>query len=511
MAALAQRGPQALGALSRHLRCFSAAAAQGDVVDEMIAYARKNFKSNHEQAIDVLKSGLQYMQVGAGAGRLYLAQAEIEADRNRWPEVSDLAQKAATAASESEPGTPEGALLASEVELAAACVAARAALAQGRDADAFKAAHVCMETARRSFNAPGAEERRWQGLVLGSSLAGLVQHAAGEFVSAGENVAAVLELVGHQDLRNGPPEARDNLVADALKQAAEFRLSEGLSGEAQQLGKRAAVAAEAALADSKNSTSPLLSPVFAGEALADAWLAESQASMAGSAWEDAETTLSNALAAAESVAGESCARVAVVLLLTAHMYSRTGRVTLAEGLYREAAKMLSISPAGAEDVDLKLVHPSLGALLAWRYAQLLNALPRRATEAAGWERLARALHEEAPTGGLGSAPETVFGSLDALTGNVVGPGFEPGPEIREFLQDGCRVLVVGAGGLGCELLKDLALSGFGNIDTINVSNRNRQFQATLPHPELVLPALSTCPLGPCTAARAGCRLGLEGN
>lgn len=38
-----------------------------------------------------------------------------------------------------------------------------------------------------------------------------------------------------------------------------------------------------------------------------------------------------------------------------------------------------------------------------------------AAEAAGWERLARALHEEAPTGGLGAAPETVFGSLDALT------------------------------------------------------------------------------------------------
>ncbi len=61
------------------------------------------------------------------------------------------------------------------------------------------------------------------------------------------------------------------------------------------------------------------------------------------------------------------------------------------------------------------MHPSIGALLAWRYCQLLSVLPNRSTEAAGWHKLASALWEEAPLGRK-AAPESVFGGLEFLRG-----------------------------------------------------------------------------------------------
>ena len=63
------------------------------------------------------------------------------------------------------------------------------------------------------------------------------------------------------------------------------------------------------------------------------------------------------------------------------------------------------------------VHISVGAVLSWRYAQLLTALPQRSTEASAWADLARALFKRRM--GFERDIEAALGGIEHAKG--VGP------------------------------------------------------------------------------------------
>ncbi|KAI8109866.1 hypothetical protein M9434_001145 [Picochlorum sp. BPE23] len=398
--------------------CLSSTAASTSVVDDIVTFARQASKGEYDQVLDVLKTGIRSKPGSIGTSRLYLVEAELRANRGEWDNVVELCRQSASVASDMSPGSQEESRNRAEVELAACRLGTRALLIGHKDAEAFQTAQQCLDIARKSFSAVGSEDKRWQAMVLSTSVAGLVQHASCEFDSAGDSFENVMSLL---ESDNGARTALDHLIPEALKQAAAFFAAQGKKERAVSLGMRSIAAAEERLAS--NTLDPLLSPRVAEEVVGDAKVLMAQSCMYRKAWDDAEEKLNDSLSVVESVAegsgNDQHPYLAMVLLLLAEVYCRTGRATLAEGLFREIMKILSVSTAGEGSKGTIAVHPSINSLASWRYSQLLSVLPKRETEARAWKDLATDIYEEAPLKRL-TEPGDMFGSLDRLSGKGSG-------------------------------------------------------------------------------------------
>lgn len=107
------------------------------------------------------------------------------------------------------------------------------------------------------------------------------------------------------------------------------------------------------------------------------------------------------------------------------------------------------------------------------------AILRRTTPQAHLS-MAAVMQPEAVPADSSRAKWKYLDSFLSRPGAYTDESFIPGEPSITAISETARLLVIGAGGLGCEILKNLALSGFRNIDvidmdTIDVSNLNRQF------------------------------------
>jgi len=100
--------------------------------------------------------------------------------------------------------------------------------------------------------------------------------------------------------------------------------------------------------------------------------------------EEAEKKLEGLLNEHGETFSDSDARAGLIIMKLAQVYFELNRLTLAEGLYRTASKLLSASSSSIFDDpsgETSGCHPTCIALLEYNYSKLLRVIPRREEEA----------------------------------------------------------------------------------------------------------------------------------
>ncbi|KAG2450820.1 hypothetical protein HYH02_004655 [Chlamydomonas schloesseri] len=438
----------------------ASAGGAASAVDQMIEYAYSQRKVNPNMAVDVLMSGLSYASPQSdplAAARLHQALAVLEADRNAWAEVSSHAVSglsiltSAAAAPSVAAAAAGGGGGGGDLIMTAAGTGARALLIQGLDEEAQGLAEQAERALRTASSAAASTSSSSSSSTLAPSAPPAAAASAAHTRSLGLLALTTQAARGPAAAAAAPATGslRAALGADAGGLAAALKGQPALADAAHAVGllaaargadaeAEAAFAASAEAAAAARSASPAGASGLEAEAAqqlsyeveADALAGRAQLQMRAKEWGQAEELLGAALKAAEAAAGDRSPGLVPLLTLLGYTYSRSARVTFAEGLFREAAKLLKLDPAlqqppaggpaARQGAAAAGVHASAAAVLAWRYAQLLWVLPNRAGEAAKWEAFARQYW--VGSGRLGAAAD-IAGVLGG-EGHLKGEGAE---------------------------------------------------------------------------------------
>ncbi|KAK9822424.1 hypothetical protein WJX74_006006 [Apatococcus lobatus] len=365
------------------------------VTTDMISYVRDNLQGQHDHALDILKSGLKSVTAATGGssvdtGRLFLAKAEIHMDQGRWADCLDAAECARRATD-----TVTNAKLHLPVLSQAFSLGTRALLASGRSREAIKLAHEANVAVSLYPDKILVKEAA---AVAAESLQALAAHAEGNWDQLDRDMPGT-QLHRIWKLAGQPVPLLDSMPQqESIQMLVEPRRR--FLTLACAWDKNTALSQEDKLMDchekagANSNCSICLSPMAAAESQLARQVVEVQACMQLQQWEQAEDKADSLVVIAESISSREHSRVAVVLAILADIMAHTQRVTLAEGLFRQATKLLALDPSkvlpGAADGTTP-VHPTVTAWIAWRYVQLLTVLPRRGTEVGAWQEAAESL------------------------------------------------------------------------------------------------------------------------
>ncbi|KAF5839016.1 hypothetical protein DUNSADRAFT_1793 [Dunaliella salina] len=361
----------------------------------------------HDQAIDVLRSGLNMFPENQGIhfARLMAMMASIETDRSNWGEALSCSQLAASALKGTDVGADP---MTAPTLLSCGSMMLRALLVQGQDAEAKAAADSTADALAGLGASSGAARAASLGLRLAS------RHAAGDWEPASKLAEQLASASSQQSLSAAQQHGAPSLgLAQSFAALGQWHAAQrGAGPEAE--------------ADAQTAFSQGVQPWHSGslkgledaEARAACFVGQAGLAIRASQWEQAEECLGQALQVAEGISSDTHPRVVPILTQLGYVYSRSARVTFAEGLYRECAKILKLDASRSTTWNLQPspLHPNLVAMMAWRFHQLLAVMPNRGNEASAWEHLAQAMWAKTGAFGGEDSLSTVFGGAKHLSG-----------------------------------------------------------------------------------------------